>query len=90
MNSGPADCVPKIATPDTVDAIRGAAGPLTRGEVDRDVGATVVGNLKRWELGSPEFGGALHGYRALTINHESATASATATRAAPAPAGPRR
>jgi hypothetical protein len=70
VSSGPADFVIKIATPDTVDAICGAAGLLTRGEVNCDVGATVVVNLKRWMLGSPEFDGPIDGYRALIINHE--------------------
>ncbi|WP_329134680.1 DUF3152 domain-containing protein [Streptomyces sp. NBC_01476] len=70
VSSGSADFVIKIATPDTVDAICGAAGLLTRGEVNCDVGATVVVNLKRWELGSPEFDGPIHDYRALIINHE--------------------
>ena len=68
--SGPADFVIKIATPDTVDAICGAAGLHTHGEVNCDVGATVVVNLKRWLLGSPQFPGPIHGYRALIINHE--------------------
>lgn len=70
VSSGPADFVIKIATPDTVDDICGAAGLLTRGEVNCDVGATVVVNLKRWMLGSPEFDGPIDGYRALIINHE--------------------
>ena len=60
----------KIATPDTVDDICGAAGLLTGGEVNCDVGPTVVVNLKRWLLGSPEFDGPIHDYRALIINHE--------------------
>ncbi|MFI0943317.1 DUF3152 domain-containing protein [Streptomyces sp. NPDC021020] len=70
VSSGPADFVIKIATPDTVDRICGAAGLLTHGEVNCDVGATVVVNLKRWMLGSPEFDGPIAGYRALIINHE--------------------
>lgn len=70
VSSGRADFVIKIATPDTVDEICGAAGLLTRGEVNCDVGATVVVNLKRWMLGSPEFDGPIGGYRALIINHE--------------------
>jgi hypothetical protein len=70
VSSGRADFVIKIATPDTVDDICGAAGLLTRGEVNCDVGATVVVNLKRWMLGSPEFDGPIDGYRALIINHE--------------------
>jgi hypothetical protein len=70
VSSGPVDFVVKIATPDTVDAICGAAGLHTHGEVNCDVGPTVVVNLKRWLLGSPEFPGPIAGYRALIINHE--------------------
>ncbi|WP_335981778.1 MULTISPECIES: DUF3152 domain-containing protein [Streptomycetaceae] len=70
VSSGPADFVIKIATPDTVDAICGAAGLHTHGEVNCDVGATVVVNLKRWLLGSPQFPGPIEDYRALIINHE--------------------
>jgi uncharacterized protein DUF3152 len=70
VSSGPADFVIKVATPDTTDRICGAAGLLTHGEVNCDVGATVVVNLKRWMLGSPEFDGPISGYRALIINHE--------------------
>jgi hypothetical protein len=70
VSSGPADFVIKIATPDTVDAICGAAGLHTHGEVNCDVGPTVVVNLKRWLLGSPEFPGPIQDYRALIINHE--------------------
>ncbi|WP_078861960.1 DUF3152 domain-containing protein [Streptomyces sp. NRRL F-5123] len=68
--SGRSDFVVKIATPDTVDDICGAAGLHTHGEVNCDVGPTVVVNLKRWLLGSPEFPGPIAGYRALIINHE--------------------
>ena len=60
----------KIATPDTVDRICGAAGLDTHGEVNCDVGDQVVVNLKRWNTGSPEFSGPLHEYRALIVNHE--------------------
>ena len=70
VSSGQADFVIKIATPDTTDAICGSAGLLTHGEVNCDVGPTVVVNLKRWMLGSPEFDGPIHDYRALIINHE--------------------
>jgi Protein of unknown function (DUF3152) len=70
VSSGYADFVIKIATPNTVDAICGQAGLLTHGEVNCDVGPTVVVNLKRWMLGSPEFDGPIDGYRALIINHE--------------------
>jgi hypothetical protein len=70
VSSGYADFVIKIATPNTVDAFCGQAGLLTHGEVNCDVGATVVVNLKRWMLGSPEFDGRVKDYRALIINHE--------------------
>ncbi|MGC9535439.1 DUF3152 domain-containing protein [Streptomyces sp. UG1] len=70
VSSGSYDFVVKIATPGTVDRICGAAGLLTRGEVNCSVGTDVVVNLKRWVLGSPEFDGPIGEYRALIINHE--------------------
>lgn len=70
VSSGPYDFVVKIATPGTVDRICGAAGLLTRGEVNCSVGQDVVVNLKRWVLGSPQFDGPIDEYRALIINHE--------------------
>ncbi|MFD4261320.1 DUF3152 domain-containing protein [Streptomyces sp. NPDC058534] len=70
VGSGSYDFVVKIATPGTVDKICGAAGLLTRGEVNCSVGTDVVVNLKRWVLGSPEFDGPIHEYRALIVNHE--------------------
>ncbi|WKX18723.1 MULTISPECIES: DUF3152 domain-containing protein [unclassified Streptomyces] len=70
VSSGSYDFVVKIATPGTVDRICGAAGLLTRGEVNCSVGTDVVVNLKRWVLGSPQFDGPIHEYRALIVNHE--------------------
>ncbi|MFV0134045.1 DUF3152 domain-containing protein [Streptomyces sp. HMX87] len=70
VSSGPYDFVVKIATPGTVDRICGAAGLLTRGEVNCSVGTDVVVNLKRWVLGSPQFDGPIGEYRALIVNHE--------------------
>ncbi|MFD9868738.1 DUF3152 domain-containing protein [Streptomyces niveus] len=70
VGSGPSDFEVKIATPGTVDRICGAAGLLTRGEVNCTVGRTVVVNLKRWVLGSHQFDGPVTEYRALIINHE--------------------
>jgi hypothetical protein len=70
VSSGSSDFEIKIASPHTVDRICGAAGLNTHGEVNCDVGAQVLVNLKRWETGSPEFTGPLHDYRALIINHE--------------------
>ncbi|WP_415954526.1 DUF3152 domain-containing protein [Streptomyces sp. KLOTTS4A1] len=70
VSSGSYDFVVKIATPGTTDEICGAAGLLTRGEVNCSVGKDVVVNLKRWVLGSPQFDGPIDGYRALIVNHE--------------------
>ncbi|MGV9280781.1 DUF3152 domain-containing protein [Streptomyces sp. NPDC003730] len=70
VSGGSYDFVVKIATPGTVDRICGAAGLLTRGEVNCSVGTDVVVNLKRWVRGSPEFDGPIHEYRALIVNHE--------------------
>ncbi|GAA0926696.1 hypothetical protein GCM10009549_48450 [Streptomyces thermoalcalitolerans] len=65
-----ATLVIRIATPDTADAICAAGGLDTDGELNCRVGRTVAVNLKRWQLGSPEFDGPLEEYRALIINHE--------------------
>ncbi|OKK10622.1 DUF3152 domain-containing protein [Streptomyces sp. CB02400] len=70
VSSGSYDFVVKIATPGTTDNICGAAGLLTRGEVNCSVGTDVVVNLKRWVLGSPQFDGPIGEYRALIVNHE--------------------
>ncbi|WSR60629.1 DUF3152 domain-containing protein [Streptomyces sp. NBC_01198] len=70
VSGGSYDFEVKIATPATVDAICGAAGLHTHGEVNCDVGAQVIVNLKRWNIGSPEFPGPVTDYRALIINHE--------------------
>ncbi|MFH9294209.1 DUF3152 domain-containing protein [Streptomyces sp. NPDC017520] len=67
---GPAGLVIKIATPATTDRICGKYGLRTRGEVNCRVGETVVANLKRWQLGSPQFDGPVAEYRALIVNHE--------------------
>ncbi|MEU6488364.1 DUF3152 domain-containing protein [Streptomyces sp. NPDC046887] len=67
---GPTDFEVKIATPETVDRICGAAGLRTRGEVNCSVGSEVVVNLKRWNTGSPQFAGPIGAYRALIVNHE--------------------
>ncbi|MEE1942694.1 DUF3152 domain-containing protein [Streptomyces sp. TRM 70361] len=70
VSSGPADLTVKIATPGTADALCGAAGLDTRGELNCSIGGTVVVNLRRWMLGSPQFSGPVSEYRALIINHE--------------------
>ncbi|MHC0429430.1 DUF3152 domain-containing protein [Streptomyces sp. O3] len=70
VTSGPTDFQVKIATPATVDRLCGEYGLDTHGEVNCRVGTSVVVNLKRWLLGSPQFDGPLSEYRALIINHE--------------------
>ncbi len=60
----------KIASPDTADRICAEGGLDTRGEVNCDVGAQVVVNIKRWNTGSPQFAGPIEEYRALIVNHE--------------------
>ncbi|WP_306522339.1 DUF3152 domain-containing protein [Streptomyces sp. ISL-12] len=70
VSSEPAELTVQVASPGTVDATCGAAGLDTQGEVNCSVGSVVVVNLKRWMLGSPQFDGSLHDYRALIINHE--------------------
>ncbi|MEW2070281.1 DUF3152 domain-containing protein [Streptomyces sp. NPDC007346] len=65
-----AGLVVKIATPATTDRLCGAYGLKTRGEVNCRGGEQVMVNLKRWQLGSPQFDGPVAEYRALIINHE--------------------
>ncbi|MET2714625.1 MULTISPECIES: DUF3152 domain-containing protein [Streptomyces] len=67
---GPVDFTVKVATPGTVDDICGEYGLDTGGEVNCQVGQTVVVNLLRWMEGSPQFPGPVTEYRALIINHE--------------------
>ncbi|MFE6998096.1 DUF3152 domain-containing protein [Streptomyces griseus] len=67
---GPAGLVIKIATPATTDRICGQYGLKTRGEVNCRGGEKVMVNLKRWQLGSPQFDGPVSEYRALIVNHE--------------------
>ncbi len=70
VSSGPYDFTVKIASPDTADRICAEGGLDTRGEVNCDVGAQVVVNIKRWNTGSPQFAGPIEEYRALIVNHE--------------------
>lgn len=65
-----AGLVVKIGTPATTDRLCGAYGLKTRGEVNCRGGEQVMVNLKRWQLGSPQFDGPVAEYRALIINHE--------------------
>ncbi|MET9429141.1 DUF3152 domain-containing protein [Streptomyces sp. NPDC003036] len=65
-----ADFVIRIATPDTADALCGAQGLDTGGELNCETVDGVVVNLKRWMLGSPTFAGTPAEYRHLIINHE--------------------
>ncbi|UIZ14728.1 DUF3152 domain-containing protein [Streptomyces sp. R527F] len=67
---GSAGLVIRIATPATTDRQCGAYGLNTRGEVNCRGGEKVMVNLKRWQLGSPQFDGPVSEYRALIVNHE--------------------
>ncbi|MET9767472.1 DUF3152 domain-containing protein [Streptomyces sp. NPDC006415] len=67
---GSAGLVIRIATPATTDRECGAYGLNTRGEVNCRGGEKVMVNLKRWQLGSPQFDGPVSEYRALIVNHE--------------------
>ncbi|WP_105972833.1 DUF3152 domain-containing protein [Streptomyces geranii] len=60
----------KIATADTTDKLCNVQQPEHIGEVNCRAGVDVVINLKRWQLGSPEFDGPATEYRALIVNHE--------------------
>ncbi|MGA6171597.1 DUF3152 domain-containing protein [Streptomyces sp. NPDC012600] len=65
-----AGLVVRIGTPATTDRLCGRYGLKTRGEVNCRGGEEVMVNLKRWQLGSPQFDGPVTEYRALIINHE--------------------
>ncbi|MER5791127.1 DUF3152 domain-containing protein [Streptomyces sp. NPDC001980] len=70
VSSGPTDFVVRVATPGTVDKICGEYGLDTGGEVNCDVAAQVMVNLKRWLLATPVYAHRVKDYRALIINHE--------------------
>ncbi|MBT2397058.1 DUF3152 domain-containing protein [Streptomyces sp. ISL-100] len=65
-----AGLVIRVATPATTDRLCGSYGLNTHGEVNCRGGEKVMVNLKRWQLGSPQFDGPVSEYRALIINHE--------------------
>ncbi|WP_330288336.1 DUF3152 domain-containing protein [Streptomyces sp. NBC_00576] len=60
----------RVATAATTDKLCAVKQPDHIGEVNCRTGADVVINLKRWQLGSPEFAGPPVEYRALIVNHE--------------------
>ncbi|WP_254552451.1 DUF3152 domain-containing protein [Kitasatospora sp. MMS16-BH015] len=70
VSAEPFDFTVRIASPQLVDRICGAAGLDTKGEVNCDVERQVMVNAKRWQTGSPQFTGSLDDYRALIVNHE--------------------
>ncbi|WP_282690688.1 DUF3152 domain-containing protein, partial [Streptomyces sp. CC216C] len=70
VSDGSAGLVIRIATPATTDRMCGEYGLNTRGEVNCRGGEKVMVNLKRWQLGSPQFDGPVSEYRALIVNHE--------------------
>ncbi|NEA62250.1 DUF3152 domain-containing protein [Streptomyces sp. SID12488] len=60
----------RVATAKTTDKLCNVRQADHIGEVNCRTGADVVINLKRWQLGSPEFDGPPVEYRALIVNHE--------------------
>ncbi|MGY1498192.1 DUF3152 domain-containing protein [Streptomyces sp. QTS52] len=60
----------RVATAKTTDKLCNVRQPEHLGEVNCRAGTDVVINLKRWQLGSPEFDGPPVEYRALIVNHE--------------------
>ncbi|MFF4243886.1 DUF3152 domain-containing protein [Streptomyces sp. NPDC001822] len=67
---GSAGLVIRIGTPATTDRLCGRYGLKTHGELNCRGSKNVMVNLRRWQLGSPEFDGPPAEYRALIINHE--------------------
>jgi hypothetical protein len=70
VSAGRVDFVVRLATPDTVDKICGAAGLQTGGYVSCRTGEFVMINLARWELAVPEYKGNVELYRRYVVNHE--------------------
>lgn len=60
----------RVATAGTTDQLCNVQQPEHIGEVNCRAGTDVVINLKRWQLGSPQFDGPPVEYRALIVNHE--------------------
>ncbi|WP_245879231.1 DUF3152 domain-containing protein, partial [Streptomyces reticuliscabiei] len=60
----------RVATAKTTDKLCDVRQADHIGEVNCRTGSDVVINLKRWQLGSPEFDGPPVEYRALIVNHE--------------------
>ncbi|MDQ1644315.1 MAG: hypothetical protein QOJ50_499 [Cryptosporangiaceae bacterium] len=70
VSSGSVNFVVRLASPDTVDRICGAAGLDTGGFTSCRTGQYVVLNVARWELAVPDFAGDLDTYRHYVVNHE--------------------
>jgi len=70
VSTGRVDFVVRLATPNTVDKICGAAGLQTGGYVSCRTGQFVMINLARWELAVPDYKGDVSLYRRYVINHE--------------------
>jgi hypothetical protein len=68
--TGRVDFVVRLATPDTVDKICGAAGLRTGGYVSCRTAQYVMINLARWVLAVPDYRGDVTLYRQYVINHE--------------------
>ncbi|MFF7678887.1 DUF3152 domain-containing protein [Actinacidiphila glaucinigra] len=66
----PYDFRVRAATPDTADALCAEYGLDTQGELNCNVAQTVVVNIRRWILLSPQYEGRPADYHAMIINHE--------------------
>ena len=60
----------RLATPDTVDRLCGAAGVSTRGVYSCRFGTTLMINLRRWLNGAAGFPMDVQAYRHMVIDHE--------------------
>ena len=69
ISTGDPDLIIRLATPDTVDELCGAAGANTGGYTSCRAGQHVMLNLDRWHLGVPHVTD-LNTYRHYLINHE--------------------
>lgn len=88
--SGPVEFTVRIATPATTDRLCQVVTPELKGEANCRSGHQVIVNLRRWQLGSPQFDGSPAEYRALIINHEVGHELGRGHETCPARACPRR
>ncbi|MEW1615923.1 MULTISPECIES: DUF3152 domain-containing protein [unclassified Streptomyces] len=84
----PYDMVVQIASPKTADALCGAWGLDTGGELNCANAPDLIVNVRRWVELSDQYKGRPHDYRALIINHEAGHVLGYGHRGCPGPGKP--